>query len=207
MTLPPARDKCNSPRRGIREEAHFILGWLRRPLRTGAVLPSSRALAQTMAAEVPLATLDEASVVVELGPGTGVVTQALIEAGVPEEKLVLVEYSPEFCKRLRLRFPRARIVEGDAYRPGPAFEKALAGRRTVATVSSLPLMTRPDTEREAALSHHLGRMAPGAPLVQFTYALTLPVAPARIAAKVETTRWVKRNLPPARVLVYRRSTE
>ena len=121
----------------------------------------------------------------------------------PESALVLVEYSPEFCVLLRARFPAATILQGDAYEPGPALERTLKGRALEAVVSSLPLFTKPDQKREAVIGGSLGRMKPGAPFIQFSYALTLPVKPERIGAELETSPWVKKNLPPARVLVYR----
>lgn len=191
----PARETPRS------HEGRFLRNWLRSPLRTGAVFPSSRALAEAMARPVPLAG---EGVVVELGPGTGVMTQALLDRGIAPARLILIEYSPDFCALLASRFPDVRIVEGDAYRPGEAFDAALGGRAIDAVLSSLPLMARPDAAREAALDHHLSRMSPGAPFVQFTYAPTLPVRPERIGARVEAGPYVKRNIPPARVLIYRR---
>ena len=85
---------------------------------------------------------------IEIGPGTGPVTEALIERGVDEARLILVEYSPEFCTLLRERFPRATVVEGDAY----ALSTTLAGHLTekaIAVVSSLPLFNRPPAMRSA----------------------------------------------------------
>ncbi|BDA86961.1 methyltransferase [Aureimonas sp. SA4125] len=166
--------------------------------------PSSRRLGRAMAASVPVGPGMADMAVLEIGPGTGAVTQCLIDRGVPEESLVLAEYSPEFCELLASRFPKARIVRGDAYAPNGDVEKALAGRSVAAVVSGLPLFTKPDSVREAVISGSLDRMAPGSPFIQFSYALTLPVKPDRIGASVEIGSWVKLNLPPARVLVYRR---
>ena len=53
--------------------------------------------------------------VIELGPGTGPVTEALIRRGVAQDRLVLVEFNPEFCQLLKRRFPKATIIQGDAY--------------------------------------------------------------------------------------------
>ena len=193
-------------RRGV-DEAKFLAGWFRKPLVTGSIFPSSRALCAAMARPVPACALEPGQVVLELGPGTGVVTRALLERGVPEANLVLVEYSRDFCTLLRARHGAAAVVEGDAYRPGAALEHALAGRSVAAIVSSLPLMARPEDEREQALQGHLALMAPGAPFIQFTYALVPPVRPARIDATAECAAFVKRNLPPARVFVYRREID
>ena len=204
MKLPEPRPARADLSRRAGDEARFFRGWLRRPLVTGAVSPSSRALGRAMAAYIPLGSiLDGDMTVVELGPGTGVVTQCLIERGVPEKNLVLVEYSREFCVLLRARFPGARVVQGDAYRPGPEVRDARGGPPKGAVVSSLPLFTKPEGEREAVVAGFLGDMPAGHPFIQFSYGLTAPVKPARIGARLETSAWVKLNLPPARVLVYR----
>lgn len=199
------REKPDGRRGRTFDEARFFKGWLQRPLLMGAVSPSSRALGRRMADYVSdPAGFDASSVVLEFGPGTGVVTQCLIERDVPEEKLVLVEYSPEFCALLRSRFPRALVIEGDAYRPGRKLEHAIQSKRVESVVSSLPLFTKPDTLREAFVRFALSAMPAGSPFIQFSYAPALPVKPKRLQARLETSPWIKRNLPPARVLVYRR---
>ncbi len=199
------REALVEARERVFDEARFFGRWLRSPLTMGAVTPSSRLLGRTMAGFVPdPATFDDRSCVVELGPGTGVVTQCLIERGVPENRLVCVEYSPDFCRLLGERFPAARIVEGDAYAHGEALDALVGGRRIEAVVSSLPLFTRPDTQREALIGAALDAVPAGRPFIQFSYALTLPVKPGRLAAEVRLSPWIKLNLPPARVIVYER---
>src|SRR6185295_18890670 len=95
------------------DEVHFIRSWLEKPLSTGAVAPSSKLLARTMAQYVDP---DAVGPVIELGPGTGPITEALVEQGVDPARLVLVEFNPKFCELLRRRFPAATVVQGDAYR-------------------------------------------------------------------------------------------
>ncbi|MCD2471928.1 methyltransferase domain-containing protein [Jiella sp. MQZ9-1] len=192
------------PRIKVSDEARFFRGWLQRPLITGAVSPSSRALGRAMASYVPdPALFSENSRVLELGPGTGVVTQMLLQRGVPERSLVLIEYSHDFCKLLRQRFPDAEVIEGDAYAIGRALPEWIGADPLEAVVSSLPLFTRPDEMREEVVGRSLEMMRPGAPFIQFSYALTQPVKAKKIGATLELSPWVKRNLPPARVLVYR----
>lgn len=192
------------PRIKVSDEARFFRGWLQRPLIMGAVSPSSRALGRAMASYVPdPASFAPNGKVLELGPGTGVVTQTLIDRGVPEHSLVLVEYSREFCKLLRKRFPAAEVIQGDAYAIGAALPAWIGVSPLEAVVSSLPLFTRPDEMREAVIGRSLEKMKRGAPFIQFSYALTQPVKAKRIGATLELSPWIKRNLPPARVLVYR----
>src|SRR5262245_30542317 len=101
-------------RKGIRldDEVRFIRSWFERPLSTGAVTPSGRVLARTMARYVDP---DISGPIVELGPGTGPVTEALIAEGIAVERLVLVEFNPGFCQLLRTRFPAATVLLGYAY--------------------------------------------------------------------------------------------
>src|SRR5215210_8691293 len=125
------------------DEARFLRSWIERPLVTGAVTPSSKMLARTMASYVDPR---RPGPVIELGPGTGPVTEALVRRGVAQDRLVLVEYNPDFCKLLKRRFPKATIVQGDAY----DIHEALAGVLTepaAAIVSSLPLFTKPPPVR------------------------------------------------------------
>ena len=90
----------------------FIRSWIERPLSIGAVTPSGKILARAMARYVDP---NSDGPVVELGPGTGPVTEALVEAGVDPSRLVLVEFNPAFCRILRARYPDATLVQGDAY--------------------------------------------------------------------------------------------
>ena len=104
------------------EEARFLRSWLERPLVTGAVTPSGKLLARTMASYVDPRVRGP---VIELGPGTGPVTAALVQRGIAQDRLVLVEYNPDFCKLLKRKFPKATIVQGDAYDLGETLQGAL----------------------------------------------------------------------------------
>src|SRR5262245_45688751 len=96
-------------RNGIRldDEVRFIRSWIEKPLSIGAVTPSCKVLARTMAGFVDPSVPGP---VIELGPGTGPVTEALVEQGVDPSRLVLVEYNPEFCRLLRARYPDATVI-------------------------------------------------------------------------------------------------
>jgi len=181
------------------DEARFLRSWIERPLVTGAVTPSSKMLARTMASYVDPR---RPGPVVELGPGTGPVTDALIRRGVAQDRLVLVEYNPDFCFPLKRRFPKAVIVQGDAY----DIQETLAGvlaEPAAAIVSSLPLFTKPLPVRLDLWDAAQDLMQPGAPFVQFTYAVVppLPKNPRRYSTSASNRVWL--NLPPARVWVYR----
>jgi phosphatidylethanolamine/phosphatidyl-N-methylethanolamine N-methyltransferase len=187
---------------GIRldDEVRFIRSWLERPLSTGAVTPSGRVLARTMARYV---NPGMAGRVVELGPGTGPVTEALIAKGIAPERLVLVEFNVTFCQLLRTRFPAATVVQGDAY----GMRRLLTGllqQPAAAIVSGLPLVTKPVRMRLRLLRDALELLRPGAPFVQFTYAVVPPIPNRLAGVRAEASERIWKNMPPARVWVYRK---
>jgi phosphatidylethanolamine/phosphatidyl-N-methylethanolamine N-methyltransferase len=185
---------------GIRldDEVRFIGSWIKKPFAVGSVTPSGKVLARHMAHYVDP---HSDGPVIELGPGTGPVTEALIEHGVDPSRLVLVEFNPAFCQLLRQRFPEATVIQGDAYRLRQSLaDYALHG--AAAIVSGLPLMTKPLPIRMRLLREALTLLAPDAPFVQFTYAVVPPI-PKLAGVKVEASERIWRNVPPARVWVYR----
>jgi phosphatidylethanolamine/phosphatidyl-N-methylethanolamine N-methyltransferase len=188
------------PKDRFEDEARFLRSWLERPLVTGAVTPSSKMLARTMAAYVDPRVPGP---VVELGPGTGPVTDALVRRGIAQDRLVLVEYNPEFCRLLARRFPKATIVQGDAYDIRETLDGALTDP-VAAMLSSLPLFTKPLAQRIELLREAQQLMAANAPFVQFTYAVTPPIPPRSREYTATGSNRVWLNLPPARVWVYRR---
>ena len=190
-------------KRGIRidDEVRFIRSWIERPLTIGAVTPSSKMLARAMARYVDS---HNDGPVVELGPGTGPVTAALVEAGVDPSRLVLVEFNPGFCKLLHARFPEATLVQGDAYGMRRLLESLLL-QPAAAMVSGLPLITKPIKMRLRLIRDAFDLMVPGAPFVQFTYSVASPL-PRRLGGFTsEASERIWMNIPPARVWVYRRT--
>jgi phosphatidylethanolamine/phosphatidyl-N-methylethanolamine N-methyltransferase len=187
----------------FQDDAKFLKNWLDSPLKLGAVTPSGPFLARRMAEAVDPAIPGP---VIELGPGTGPVTEALLERGVAPERLVLIEFNPEFCELLRERFKGVTVIEGDAY----AMDETLAGRLSgelaqpaAALVSSLPLTTRPVKARLDMFARAKTLMRADAPFIQFTYGVASPL-PIKAAGVIATkSDWVLRNIPPAQVWTYR----
>lgn len=201
--------KANAVRMKVLDEVKFFRSWAQNPLRTGAVTPSGPDLAAKMASYL---TPRPHSRVVELGPGTGVVTKALFDRGFAHQHLNLIEYSPDFCEHLSLRYPGLAVLQGDAY----ALRKTLTETGGFASptqggshfldgiVSSLPLLTRPESARQALLEEAFQVLKPGAPFIQFSYGLVAPVKPASRGVSVYSSEWIWKNLPPARVWVFRK---
>jgi phosphatidylethanolamine/phosphatidyl-N-methylethanolamine N-methyltransferase len=182
------------------DEVRFLRSWIEKPLHMGAVMPSGRLLARTMAQYVDISSTGP---VVELGPGTGAITSALIEHGVDQKRLVLVEYNPGFCALLRDRYPHARVVQGDAYALRDSLWDVLSMPAS-AVVSGLPLVTKPMLTRLKLIRDAFLALAPGAPFVQFTYSVAPPIPKSLPGVSTEASERIWMNLPPARVWVYRK---
>ena len=182
------------------DEVRFLRSWIEKPLHMGAVMPSSKLLARTMAQYVDV---DSKGPVIELGPGTGAITNALIEHGVDQKRLVLVEYNPGFCALLRDRYPQAKVVQGDAYALRDSLGDLLDAPAS-AVVSGLPLVTKPMLTRLKLMRDAFLALAPGAPFVQFTYSVAPPIPKSLPGVSTEASERIWMNLPPARVWVYRK---
>jgi phosphatidylethanolamine/phosphatidyl-N-methylethanolamine N-methyltransferase len=146
---------------------------------------------------------DDTGPVIELGPGTGAITSALIDRGVDQKRLVLVEYNPGFCALLRDRYPQAKIVQGDAYTLRDTLWNVLS-TRAGAVVSGLPLVTKPVLTRVKLVRDAFAVLAPGAPFIQFTYSVVPPIPRSLPGVSTEASERIWMNLPPARVWVYRK---
>ncbi|MGH6843328.1 MAG: class I SAM-dependent methyltransferase [Methylocella sp.] len=213
MRSRPARanrrsaSKPNTPiEEKIADEARFFRSWLDNPAVAGAVSPSGRFLARMMARYVDPR---KAGPVVELGPGTGAITEALVARGIAPGRLFLVEFDPGFCKLLQRRFPGVHVIKGDAYQLSRTLRGRLR-RPPAAIVSSLPLLLKSETQRLALLADAFDCMSPDGCFVQFTYGRVSPVPRDKASAldfHVEASPPVWLNLPPARVWIYRRQAQ
>jgi phosphatidylethanolamine/phosphatidyl-N-methylethanolamine N-methyltransferase len=182
------------------DEVRFLRSWIEKPLHMGAVMPSGRVLARTMAQYVEI---DSDGPVIELGPGTGAITNALIAHGVDQKRLVLVEYNPGFCALLRDRYPQATVVQGDAYALRDSLWNVLSAPAS-AVVSGLPLVTKPMLTRLKLIRDAFVALGPGSPFVQFTYSVAPPIPRSLPGVSTEASERIWMNLPPARVWVYRK---
>lgn len=188
------------PSNSAAEHLHFLKGLIARPKNVGAIAPSSPALAHAIARQVDP---NVPGPVLELGPGTGVVTEALIERGIAPERITAIEYDHDFAKMVAARFPGVHVVEGDAF----DLQKTLGshnGESFAAIVSGLPLLNHPVSRRRALIEGALAKLRPGAPYVQFSYGFEPPI-PAPEGTTVRRAALVLLNLPPARVWVYRKT--
>jgi phospholipid N-methyltransferase len=178
------------------DRIRFFTAWLGNPLSVAAIAPSSKALAQLITRDIDART----GPVLELGPGTGVFTQALLDQGVAERDLTLVEYDDGFARLLKKRFPQANILRIDAAEladshgsPSDLFGAAICG---------LGLLNMKQAKVEAILQAAFTRMHHGASLYLFTYGRNCPV-PDEVLQRLDLDAFhvatIRRNIPPASV--------
>ncbi|EEF61743.1 class I SAM-dependent methyltransferase [Pedosphaera parvula] len=180
----------------------FLQELVNAPRQVGAILPSSKNLAAAMARWLPE---DSNTFALELGPGTGVVTQALIERGLPEDRLIAIERSPKMADHLRSRFPRAKIITGDAFQLDKLLKKYSRHATQIGVVfSSLPLLNFKPAIADDLAKKIRATLAPNGKLVQYSYHLgnKQPKAAAHFSYVASDLIWA--NLPPARVSVYQK---
>ena len=182
----------------------FLRGWSRDPVAVGGPFASSSWTARRLAR----ATLDAASPgggpVLELGAGTGPVTEALIEAGCPVDQVVVVERDAELCRSLERRFPDLHVLHGNALELGEILARArIASVRVV--LSGLPMRVVPAQVAARCYSQAFQSMPSGGAIIQYTYGFRPPVVPHQAVPKLDATfvgrEW--RNLPPMAIWRYR----
>ena len=174
----------------------FFRLWLKDPMRISAIAPSSASLAAAMTASIA----PTSAPVIELGPGTGVFTRALLARGIPEHRIALVELGDEFADALHALFPLATLVRQDAARLGS--QQFFGGELAGAVVSGLPLLAMTPRQVRRVLEEAFSRLRPGGAFIQFTYGFRCPVPLrllVRLGLKATRVSVALRNLPPATV--------
>lgn len=179
----------------------FLRRWLAHPLKVGAVLPSSPALAR-LVARVTRNHPDQA--VVELGAGTGSVTKGLLAAGIPPERLFVVEIDADLCQFLRKQVPQAQVVHGDATRLPDLIPSKWHGRIST-VISGIPMITLPIEVQRRMIDSYFSVMAPDGRLLQYTYSLFSPLPVDKLGLVGTREGFAVMNVPPAWVWSYRRA--
>jgi phosphatidylethanolamine/phosphatidyl-N-methylethanolamine N-methyltransferase len=179
----------------------FIKNWKA----TGAVLPSSRGLAQLMVKE---AQLHPTSHILELGPGTGPITEVIAEQISAHMHYVGIELNDAFVSELQARFPKLHFIHGAAQDVDLTTAKAGAAYYD-AVISGLPWTAFPESLQDAILDHVMPHLAAGGRFITFAYAGLCHLKGGRLfrqklqnlGGRLETTPIVWANVPPAFVYV------
>lgn len=189
----------------IRDNTRFLVSFLRHPRAVGSIVPSSRWLADRLVRDLDLGS---AETVVELGPGTGACTRAILNHVGPRTLVLAVELNALFARRLADRFPAIRVVNGSAEHL--ADHLAAFGRASAdSVVSSLPWASFPEDLQKRLMDSIVESLRPGGRFVTYAYVHATWMPGARRFRKMLESRFrevvraavVWRNVPPA--LVYR----
>jgi len=181
------------------QEKTFFQQWLRNPLEIGAILPSSPALAYAMASQVSNVG---GGTVVELGAGTGVITNALLGSGLPSKQLLVIEKDPTMADTLRRRFPGLHIVQEDATRLSRVLRSESETIHAHVMVSGLPMLLFDHRKQYTIMRQVFTHLAFGGHFLQFTYGPTPPVSRhvlTRLGITSARVAVVWHNAPPASV--------
>jgi phosphatidylethanolamine/phosphatidyl-N-methylethanolamine N-methyltransferase len=182
------------PLRKLKDNLMFFGRWLRNPGGIASIAPSGRALATLITGEIDV----KAGHVLELGSGTGAFVPALLNRGVAENNLTLVERDPSLARLLARRYPSAQVLNVDAAQ----IATATKGRTFGTVICGLGLLNMPEADVEAILSAALARMRPGARLYLFTYGRRCSIPDdvrTRLQLDADRVGIAWRNLPPAAV--------
>lgn len=176
----------------------FIKSFLRNPKAVGAIYPSSKRLAKRMASYV---IFSQNQLIVELGAGTGVITQAMLNHGIPAERIIAIESSPALIENFRARFPKVKVIQGDASHLAALLKDETRPVGTI--ISGLPLRSLGNEMRERILSAIPAILSAHGRYIQFTYDLrnNIQFYPQRYQRMHKKLVWM--NMPPARVELYR----
>lgn len=181
------------------DELKFFKGWMDKPKAVGAIIPTSSVTATRMASVIDA---QSGLPVLEVGPGTGVITKAILRHGVEPSSLYTVEYSHDFVMHLQRNYPDVNVIEGDAFN----LDETLGDSRSMtfdSVISGVPLLNFPVARRVAYLEDLLSRIPHGRPVIQLTYGPKSPIPPGLGNYSVEHFDFVLRNIPPTQLWVYR----
>lgn len=182
------------------DELKFFKGWIDKPKAVGSIIPTSSFTSRRMASVIDTGS---GLPVLELGPGTGVITKAILAHGVKPENLYTIEYSEDFVRHLQKQFAGVNIIQGDAFN----LDKTLGDKRGLvfdSIISGVPLLNFPVAQRVSYIEDLLTRIPPGRPIVQLTYGPLSPVPAGKGDYTVEHFDFVLRNIPPTQLWIYRR---
>lgn len=184
----------------IEQDLRFLKGWIRSPSGVGSVTPTGKAVAGTMASLIPN---DSDLPVLELGPGTGVITEALIERGIKPEKIVSIEYSQDFFHYLKKNFPGVNFLHGDGFKAAEVLSDT-PWKQFCGVIGAIPLLNFPKKTRAKLIADCLELVEPGGAFVQLSYGLRPPSPSVPGKISIEATDWIVKNVPPAKVYAYRK---
>lgn len=184
----------------FKEKLLFLGRWAKNPFRMGAVFPSSRALSRKISRFVKG---HQNTYVVELGGGTGQLTEELLKAGVPPENLYVIEIDRVLVEHLKAKFPTVTIIQGNAARCDTILPLHVHGK-TSAVISGLPLLSFSKRLQHKIIEASFKILSKEGEFVQFTYSPFSSLSATRFGLHKKRAGLVLRNIPPATIWTYQK---
>lgn len=187
----------------FREDFEFIKGWVKNPGAVGSIKPTGEIAARHMAGLLPIET---GLPVLELGPGTGVITREILKRGLEPHKIVSIEYSKKFYDYLVENIPGVNFINGDAFDLGKTL-KDIEYKTYAGVIGAIPLLNIPNQQREETIYESLKLVAGNGPFIQISYGPKAPIAAVPGKFTVEKSDRIFRNIPPAGIWIYRKDMQ
>lgn len=185
----------------LQEGLLFLKRWLKHPLRLGAIAPSSKSLGRLISRNV---IVQEDRYIVELGAGTGTITRRLLEAGIPKERLFVVELDPELCAFLKRAHPDLQIIQGDASSLHEILPPHIHGKVST-IVSGMPVSTMSFEVQRRIITSCFTVLEPlTGEFIQYSYHLHSPLPAKKLEIIAQKIGHTFRNIPPAYLWQYKR---
>jgi len=197
LPVGAAHDAVEETALGVANPAMFFRRWLANPLQMGSIVPSSRALCHRIVQQTRRGP-DE--FILELGAGTGVISRALLDSGVPPDRLCVVEIVPSMAAHLRSVLPGVTVIEGDARELSALIPRDWHGRFGT-VVCGIPLVLLPKPMQRAFIDA-IEAVAPGRGFLHFSYCATSPLPWRTHGLTAKREAWTPLNFPPASVWRY-----
>lgn len=196
----PLDKTADKPARDRRSLA-FFRGFLKNPVQVGSVIPSSRFMERRI---IEFSEVDDASVVVELGPGTGGTTRALLAASRPEARLLAIDLAPHFTEIVSgIGDPRLVAHTGSAADlPDILSEHGLDAPDAV--VSGIPFSTMPGDLGTSILQAVRDALSPGGVFVAYQFRSEVARLADSVFGAPERSAPVPLNIPPMKIWQWRK---
>ena len=182
------------------DNIRFLKGVISTPKTVGAIMPTSARMANRMASIIDTGS---GLPVLELGPGTGVITKAILDKGVRPDNIVSVEYSSDFVRHLRGKYPGVNFINGDAFSLAETLQD-YRGQKFDCVISGIPLLNFPMHQRVTLIEDLLKLIPVGRPVVQFSYGPVSPVVARPDSYTIKHFDFIMRNIPPAQIWHYKK---
>lgn len=187
--------------RKFEEEIRFFKGMVSQPKAVGAIVPTSSVTSKKMASII---NLDSGLPVLELGPGTGCITKAILARGVKPENLTSIEYSTDFYQQLLRHYPGVNFINGDAFDINKTLGD-LKGQKFDCVISAVPMLNFPMAARTKLINELLDHVPHGRPVLQISYGAMSPIVAQPTHYHIKHFDFVVRNIPPAQLWTYARA--